>query len=97
MGLGNDLGRCEARLATVERELATLERTELESSWVASCLNDFTAIWDVLTPENRGRLLRAVVQRVEVDEPANRVKVSIVDLGAGLPARSEAVPEEALA
>jgi hypothetical protein len=57
-----------------------------------TCLNDFTAIWDVLTPENRGRLLRAVVQQVEVDEPANRVKVFMVDLCEGLPEPVEAVP-----
>ena len=95
--LGDELGRCEARLATVERELATLKKIELESSWVTRCLNDFTAIWDVLTPENRGRLLRAVVQRVEVDEPANRVKVFMVDLAEGLPEGPEAVRQEALA
>jgi site-specific DNA recombinase len=94
-GLGNELGRCEARLATVERELAAIEKTELESSWVARCLSDFTAIWDVLTPENRGRLLRAVVQGVEVDEPANRVKVFMVDLCELLPTPVE--PEEILA
>lgn len=92
-GLGDELGRCESRLATVERELATLEKTELESSWVAQCLNDFTAIWGVLTPENRGRLLRAVVQQVEVDEPANRVKVFMVDLCVGLPEPAEAEAE----
>ena len=90
-GLGNELGRCERRLATVERELAGIEKTELESSWVARCLNDVTAICDVLTPENRGRLLRAVVQGVEVDEPANKVKVLMVDLCAGLPEPVEAV------
>jgi site-specific DNA recombinase len=92
-GLGDELGRCEARLATVERELATIEKTELESSWVAKCLNDFAAIWDVLTPENRGRLLRAVVQQVEVDEPANQVKVFMVDLCAGLAAPVETEAE----
>ena len=89
-GLGNELGRCERRLATVERELAAIEKAEIDASWVARCLNDFTAIWDVLTPENRGRLLRAVVQRVEVDEPANKVKVVMVDLCAGLPEPVEA-------
>ena len=89
-GLGNELGRCEARLATVEREFAAIEKTELDASWVARCLNDFTAIWDVLTPENRGRLLRAVVQRVEVDESANQVKVLMVDLCAGLHSPVEA-------
>jgi site-specific DNA recombinase len=89
-GIGDELGRCEARLATVERELAVVDKTDLESSWVASCLNDFTAIWDVLTPENQGRLLRAVVQQVNVDEPSNQVKVFMVDLCAGLPAPVEA-------
>ena len=44
------------------------------------CLADFESIWDVLTPQNRGRLLRAVVQSVEVDEPANRVKVFLAEL-----------------
>jgi site-specific DNA recombinase len=96
-GLGDEMGRCEARLATVERELASLDSIELESSWVASCLNDFSAIWDVLTPENRGRLLRAVVQRVEVDEPSNQVKVFMADLCAGLAAPVEAEAEEVLA
>jgi site-specific DNA recombinase len=92
--LGDELGRCERRLATVERELAAIETTELDAAWVARCLNDFSAIWDVLTPENRGQLLRAVVQRVEVDEPANKVKVFMVDLCAGMPApvEAEAVP-----
>ena len=96
-GLGDELGRCEARLATVERELATLERTALESSWVARCLNDFTTIWDVLTPENRGRLLRAVVQRVDVDEPANQMKVFMVDLCVELPAPVDTATEEVTA
>ena len=91
-GLGNELGRCERRLATVERELAAIEKTEIDATWVARCLNDFTAIWDVLTPENRGRLLRAVVQRVEVNEPGKEVKVVMVDLYAGLPEPAEAVP-----
>ncbi len=90
-GIGNELGRCERRLATVERELAAIEKTEIDASWVARCLNDFTAIWDVLTPENRGRLLRAVVQRVDVDEPANKVHVVMVDLCAGLPEPFEAI------
>jgi site-specific DNA recombinase len=79
---GAQLERCEARLAAIERELGDLDGIELESSWVAECLTDFDQIWDVLTAENRGRLLRTVIQRVEVDEPANKVYVHIADLGA---------------
>ncbi len=73
------------------------DAVEIETSWVARCLADFEAIWDVLTPENRGRLLRAVVQSVEIDEPANRVKVFMVDLSDGLVAPPDDVPHEALA
>jgi site-specific DNA recombinase len=80
------LARAESRLAAVERELAALEAIEVEASWVADRLAEFHQIWDVLTPENRGRLLRAVVERVEVDEPANQIKLFFADLGAGVSA-----------
>ena len=36
--------------------------------------------WDVMTVENRGRLVRAVVQRVEVDERSGQVTAELVDL-----------------
>ena len=51
---------------------------------------NFTSVWDVVAPENQGRLLRAVVQRVEADEPANKVKVALADLGAELPQEATA-------
>ena len=73
------------------------DAAEIETSWVGRCLADFDSIWDVLTPENRGRLLRAVVQSVEIDEPANRVKVFILEPSDGLSARPEDVPHEVLA
>ena len=83
---GEQLARCEARYGATERELTNLDAIEVESSWIADSLAEFHGIWEVLTPENRGRLLRAVIQRVEVDEPANQVRVFITDLSAGIPA-----------
>jgi site-specific DNA recombinase len=82
--VSDQLGRCEARLAAAEREIANLDAMEIEATWVARCLTEFDSVWDVLTPENRGRLLRAIVQRVEVNEPANQVSVFIADFSAGL-------------
>ncbi len=52
-------------------------------------LAEFHQIWDVLSPENRGRLLRAVIGRVEVDEPANQITVFVFDLAAGVPQADE--------
>ncbi|HEX7840084.1 MAG TPA: recombinase family protein [Kofleriaceae bacterium] len=89
-GVGEQLARAEARLAVAERELAQLDAIEVEASWVADCLAEFHQIWDVLTPENRGRLLRAVIQRVEVDEPANQIKVFVADLATEVPEASSA-------
>jgi site-specific DNA recombinase len=83
--IGEQLARLEARLSEVERETFSLDAVEVEAGWVGQVLDDFTSVWDVLTPKNRGRLLRAVVQSVEVDEPANKVKVVMANLEAGLP------------
>jgi len=92
------LARAESRLATVERELAALEAVEVEASWVADRLAEFHQIWDLLTAANRGRLLRAVIERVEVDEPANQIKLLFADLGASVPAPDEtSVPAQVLA
>lgn len=85
------------RLREFTAEGTSADAVEIETSWAARCLADFDAIWDVLTPENRSRLLRAVVQSVEVDEPANRVKVFMVDLSEGLSAPTDDVSHEALA
>lgn len=77
--------RAEARLAAADQDLAALNGLEVDARWVADCLARFNSVWDMLTPTNRGRLVRAVVERVEVDEPAGEIRVSIVDLAAGLP------------
>jgi hypothetical protein len=79
--IGEQLARTEKRLADAEREVANLDAVQVEASWIAQCLTDFDEVWDVLTPENRGRLLRAVIQRVEVDEPAAKVSVFMAELG----------------
>ena len=65
-----------------------VEAVEVEAGWVAACLAEFDAVWDVMTPENRARLVGAVVERVEVDEPANRVSVALADVGIDGPARA---------
>jgi DNA invertase Pin-like site-specific DNA recombinase len=78
--VGDQLGRLEARLRDVERRLCILDDCEVEAEWVARCLTDFNQVWDTLSPENRGRLVRAVFERVEVDEPAGNVRVFATNL-----------------
>ena len=80
--VGEQLGRLEARLREVEHRLSLLDGCELEAEWVSRCLADFNRVWDTLSSENRGRLIRAVIERVEVDEPKGDVRTFIANLGA---------------
>lgn len=70
-----------------------LDECEVEAGWVSRCLVDFNRVWDSLSTENRGRLVRAVVERVEVDEPSGDVRVLITNLN---PSPAEAVPAMAV-
>jgi len=81
--VGEQLGRLEARLREVEHSLSLLDGCELEAEWVSHCLADFNLVWDTLSLENRGRLVRAVIERVEVDEPKGDVRTFIAHLGSG--------------
>ena len=79
--VGDQLGRAEHRLAEVERAIEALDHAEVETKWVLQALADFDAVWDVLTAENRARLVRALVRRDEVDEPSGAVTAVLADLG----------------
>ena len=79
--MGEKLGRLEARYLEVQRRLALLADTELEAEWVKRCLANFDKVWDTLSPENRMRMVRAVVARVEVDEPSGDIRAFMTDLG----------------
>lgn len=79
------------RLAEVERALDAMEREKVEAEWVAQALADFDAVWDALTATNRGRLLRALVGRVVVNEATGQVDVYLSHAGESTaPAREEA-------
>jgi len=84
----------EADLVASTRQLAELDAVEVDVTWVAQSLADFDRVWDRLTVENRGRLVRAVIHRVEVDEPGNTVRVVLADLGANLADPSTPTPPE---
>jgi site-specific DNA recombinase len=79
---GDQLGRLEARLREVEHQIGVLDGCEIEAEWISRCLADFDQVWDTLNAENRGRLVRAVIERVEVDEPKGDVRAFIADLGS---------------
>ncbi|MFH0899222.1 MAG: hypothetical protein V2A73_01205, partial [Pseudomonadota bacterium] len=90
---GDKLCRLEQRLGEVHRRLALIEDTELETKWVERCLADFDKVWDTLTHQNRARLVRAIVARIDVDEPNNNVQAFLADVAPSAEEISQAIEE----
>lgn len=82
------LAAAERQLRDAERALAELEDTATEVQHVIGALRDFRFVWDAMTTPNRGRLLRALLERVVVDESSGRVDIHLVDFSADLDAPS---------
>jgi site-specific DNA recombinase len=87
---GQRLATMEQQLVKVHREWDQFVRLEADAAWVANALADFGRIWDAMTLGNRGRLLRALVEKVVVSEAAGRAEVHLVDFSA-----PQAAPEAA--
>jgi hypothetical protein len=84
----------ERQLATVQRDMIDLRDATIEAEWIVGALAHFASIWDAMTPENRGRLLRALVASVRVHE--GKVDIEFVDFaGDSETAQVEAGPKEA--
>ena len=76
------LAAAEQMLSDVVRKLEDLADAEVEGEWVSQALGDFASVWALMTPENRGRLLRALVTSVRVDEASGTVELHLVKLDA---------------
>jgi hypothetical protein len=79
----------ERQLAETERDLVDLEVAEAEATWMLGALRNFANVWHLMTPENRGRLLRALVAAVRVKDETGEVEVELVNFSAD--ARAEEV------
>jgi hypothetical protein len=69
-----ELARAQERLATLERRLAEVQVEEaglakqaIDPADVARALAEFDPIWDVLLAPERERVLRLLIERVELD------------------------------
>jgi hypothetical protein len=92
--VGRELATAQARLGELEGTLAALEEAEVEGQWVADTLVHFDAVWNAMTLVNRGRLVRAVVREVTVDERTGIASVALhaFDAAANAEADMQRVP-----
>ena len=84
------LDDAERKLRALETDAENLELGEIEREWFVGALRNFGKVWGDMTPENQGRLLRALVARVVVNEATGVCRVELVDLGADASAKEAA-------
>ena len=82
--VGETIARHEAREAELDAKLAELDARKVEGEWLVEALRNFDRLWEVMTPENRQRLVGAVVDRITVSGGRNQLEldVKLADLGA---------------
>jgi hypothetical protein len=69
----------ERLLAQAELDRKQLARAADEAQWMAGALRDFGRVWKWMTPENRLRLMRALVAQVRVAEATGEVEVELIN------------------
>ena len=79
----------ESRLASLKAELAAHGGAVLDVAWTARTLGQFDRVWEAMTRPNRARLVRAIVEKVVVDERGGKLAVHLRD-GAATMAKAAA-------
>lgn len=80
------LQELQRELSRVEGEVSALDDSRSDADWVARILGDFDRMWSIMTPDNRRRLVEALVDRVVVDDRSGAVSVHLAVLSRPLPA-----------
>lgn len=84
------LDDAERRLRALEDDALDLELVESQREWFVGALCSFGKVWGEMTPENQGRLLRALVATVSVDEKTGMCRLELVNFDAVTSAKEAA-------
>ena len=72
----------EQQLRDLERDAAELEIARKDHAWFVAALRDFAKVWVNMSPDNHGRFLRALIDKVVVDEDKGTCRVELIDFDA---------------
>jgi DNA invertase Pin-like site-specific DNA recombinase len=63
--------QAEQSLAALEAKLSATDEADADAVWVQSALGNFDTLWELMTPDNRQRLVAALLDRIDVNDAAN--------------------------
>lgn len=76
IGLHERIASCERRTASVEARLDELGRRRIGREEAEAAFADFDGIWRAMTPWERRRVARLLVERVDYDDEAESIEVT---------------------
>ena len=68
----------EKRMADANAALKAMDAHQADAEWTARVLADLNRIWDVLSPQNRKRLLHALVDEIQVCDGKVTVRIAVL-------------------
>jgi len=86
---GSLLADSERQMHDLEYRLDALNGSQADFTWVARTLKNFEILWQTMTPENRRRLVLALVKEVTVNEQTDTVTVVMRDWTEGIAGESD--------
>ena len=75
------LAGAQRRLSEINEQVTALRSTLVNEAEVKQALAAFDPIWEALTPRERVRLVQLVVERVDYDGAAGKIKLSFHPTG----------------
>ena len=76
IGLHERIASCERRTASVEARLEELGRKRIGREEAEAAFADFDGIWRAMTPWERRRVARLLIERVDYDDEAESIEVT---------------------
>lgn len=86
---GGLLADSERQLHNLELRLDALNGSQADFAWVARTLRNFPALWQTMTPDNRRRLVLALVKEITVNEKTDTATVVMRDWAEGIAVESD--------
>jgi hypothetical protein len=74
------LDRAQTELKALEVRMAGLDLATAEIDWVQDALANFASLWELMTPDNRQRLVTALVDEVVVNEKKGDLQLKLACL-----------------
>jgi site-specific DNA recombinase len=77
-----ELAHQQSALDEAREQSEALECRQVELAWVTRALSNFGSVWEAMSPPNQSRLLRALVEKIVVDQTSGAVHIHLAQLEA---------------